>query len=88
VVLEFHDEVLLAILDGDEVLDGVQEETAKTMACSNRSFASWNSEERWLEVSGTAMLCRASTNMGDVDESRRLRPYQKVQIDEADLMAK
>jgi hypothetical protein len=54
----------------DEVLDGVQEVMKETMACRDRSFASCKREERWLEVSGASVRCRASTNTGDVERSR------------------
>jgi hypothetical protein len=54
----------------DEVLDGVQEVTKETMACRDRSFASCKCEERWLEVSGALVRCRASMNTRDVERSR------------------
>jgi hypothetical protein len=54
----------------DEVLDGVQEMTKKTMACRDRSFASCKCEEGWLDVSGMSVRCRASMNAGDAERSR------------------
>jgi hypothetical protein len=56
--------------DNDEVLDDVQEVTKETMACRDRSFASCKHEERWPEVSGMLVRCRALTNTGDAERSR------------------
>jgi hypothetical protein len=77
--------MVLGFHEGD---DGAQEETTKMIACRNRSFASCKREERWLEVSGASVRCRASTNTGCAEGSRGLRPYQEVQIDKANSIAK
>jgi hypothetical protein len=68
--------------------DGAQEEMMKMIMCRNRSVASCKREERWLEVSGASVRCRASMNIGGAKGSMGLRPYQEVQIDEANSMAK
>jgi hypothetical protein len=48
--------VLPAILDGDEVLDGVQEITARLKAWSLISEASCNSVKPWLELDDLAAV--------------------------------
>jgi hypothetical protein len=60
----------MVVLGDDEVLNGVQEVTKKAMACRDRFFASCKREERWLEVSGASVRCRASMNTGDAERSR------------------
>jgi hypothetical protein len=77
--------MVLGFREGD---DGTQEETTKMIVCKNRSVASCKREERWLEVSGASVRCRASMNTGGAEGSMGLRPYQEVQIDEANSMAK
>jgi hypothetical protein len=57
----------------DEVLDDVQEVTTKTIASRDRSFASCEREERWLENSDTSARCRASANAGDTERSGKRR---------------
>jgi hypothetical protein len=58
-VLEFDGEAVPAIFELRESDDGVQEETTRAMACRDWSLASCRREERWLEIRGAAVLCRA-----------------------------
>jgi hypothetical protein len=56
VVLESHDGVLPAILDGNGVLNGVQEITAGSKVWSSNSEASCNGVKPWLELGDLAAV--------------------------------
>jgi hypothetical protein len=79
VVLESDGEAVPAILELREGDDGVQVETARTMVCGDRSFASCRHVERRLEIRATAVLCRARRRTTSTGRSGRRRSYQGVQ---------
>jgi hypothetical protein len=88
VVLELHGEVLLAGFDGDGMLGGVQESTARSTAWSSIFEASYKRVEERLEVSGASAWHGAWRGSARTRGSGTRRSYQEVQEGEAVLVAK
>jgi hypothetical protein len=80
--------VLLAGFDGDGMLDGIQEFTARSRAWSSISEASCKRVEQRLEVSGASVWHRARRGSARMRGSGTRRSYQEVQEGEAVLVAK
>jgi hypothetical protein len=87
-VLEFHDGVLPMILDGDEVLDGVQEITARSKAWSSISGASCNGVKPRLELGDLAAVFWARRRMASRREFGWRQSYPGVQDIEASLVGR
>jgi hypothetical protein len=77
--------VVFGFREGD---DGVQILEARTMSCSMGYFVSCNGEGGWMELGGATVMHRAWRNTASTKGSRRWRPYQMVQGEEASSMAK
>jgi hypothetical protein len=76
------------IFGGDKGQDDVQLEQAMTMPCSMGYFVSCNGEKGWMELGGVTVMHRAWRNTASMKGSRRWRPYQRVQGEEASSMVK
>jgi hypothetical protein len=87
-VLELHGEVLLVGFNGDGVLDGVQEFTARSRVWSSISEASCKYAEERLEVSGASARRGARQRSARVRRSGKRHSYQEFQEDEAGLVAR
>jgi hypothetical protein len=69
--LDFDGEEVPVIFGGEERFDGVQLEQAMTTTCSAGSFASYNDEEKWLELAGVSARRRSWRSMACTEGSGR-----------------
>jgi hypothetical protein len=87
-VLEIDGGVSPGVVELREDDDGVQEGTARTMVCGDRSIASCRREEMWPEVSIPMVMSSARRRMTRAERSGGWHAYHDIQVDEADLVAK